>query len=45
MKPTESTPDPQGDLFRIELDRIVDSSHPLVRLGRAVDWERLAEYR
>ena len=43
MKPTETTPDPQGDLFRIELDRIVDSSHPLVRLGHEVDWKRLAE--
>ena len=43
MKPLENTPDPQGDLFRIELDRIVDSSHPLVRLGREVDWDRLAE--
>ena len=43
MKPVENTPDPQGDLFRIELDRIVDSSHPLVRLGHEVDWQRLAE--
>lgn len=43
MKPVENTPNPQGDLFRIELDRIVDSSHPLVRLCREVDWRRLAE--
>lgn len=43
MKPVENTPDPQGDLFRIELDRIIDSSHPLVQLSREVDWERLAE--
>ena len=42
MKPQENTPDPQGDLFRIELDRIVDFSHPLVRLGKEVDWARLA---
>jgi hypothetical protein len=41
MKPAETTLDPQGDLFRIELDRIVDSSHPLVRLGKEVDWNRL----
>lgn len=43
MKPLVNTPDPQGDLFRIELDRIVDSSHPLVRLGKEVDWARLVE--
>lgn len=43
MKPVEKTPELQGDLFRIELDRIVDSSHPLVRLGLEVDWQRLAD--
>ena len=42
MKAAENRLNPQGDLFRIELDRIIDSSHPLVRLGREVDWKRQA---
>jgi len=43
MKPIETPHDPQGDLFRIELGRIVDSSHSLIRLGKEVDWQRLDE--
>ena len=31
----------QRDLFRVELTRIIDPGHPLVKLGGAVDWERL----
>lgn len=31
----------QADLFRVELAKIIDTSHGLVKLGNAVDWERL----
>jgi len=43
MKPNKFFHDPQGDLFKIELVRIIDMNHPLVRLGGEVDWERLEE--
>lgn len=33
----------QGDLFRVELARIIDRSHGLVKLAGAVDWDRLEE--
>lgn len=33
----------QGDLFRIELSRIVDPSHGLIKLSKVVDWQRLEE--
>ena len=41
MKPIENRPDPQGDLFRTELARIVNRNHPLIRLGGEVEWSRL----
>ncbi len=31
----------QKELFRPALDRIIDESHPLVRLARSIDWEGL----
>jgi IS5 family transposase len=43
MKPHKILHDPQGDLFKPELNRIVDMSHPLIRLGAQVDWERFDE--
>lgn len=43
MKPVKISHDPQGDLFKPELLRIIDLNHPLVRLGREVDWSRLDE--
>jgi len=43
MEPNKSLYDPQGDLFKTELVRIIDKNHPLVRLGGEVDWERLEE--
>jgi IS5 family transposase len=39
-KPTPQT-NRQPDLFRPELSKIIDSSHPLVKLTRVVDWERM----
>lgn len=38
MKPQKITKDPQVDMFKIELTRIVDSRHPLVKLAHTIDW-------
>jgi len=44
MKPKKSPHhDRQNDLFRIELCRIVDPSHELIKLAYVVDWDRLDE--
>ena len=44
MKPKQSPlQDRQCDLFRVELSRIVSSSHALVKLVKVVDWGRLEE--
>lgn len=32
------------DFFRIELDRIVNESHPLVKLSARMDWQSLEEH-
>jgi hypothetical protein len=34
MKPRQISHDPQGDLFKTELIRIIDMTHPLIRLAR-----------
>ncbi len=33
----------QGDLFRVELERIVDSRHALIKMSSTVQWDRLDE--
>lgn len=44
MKPKKSpSKEPQGDMFRIELSRLVDDRHGLVKLSSVVDWTRLEE--
>lgn len=43
MKPRPISHDPQGDLFKTELNRIIDMNHPLICLGANVDWERFDE--
>ena len=41
MKPKAcSQKDLQGDLFQVELERLVAGDHPLVQLGRRIDWGR-----
>lgn len=35
--------DGEQDLFRSRLDQIIDMKHPLVALGRTVDWSFLEE--
>ena len=39
MKPQKIKGDPQWDLFKIELNRIVDTKHPLVKLAHQLDWK------
>jgi len=44
MKPKKSpVQERQGNLFRVELSRIVNRGHGLVKLAEAVDWDRLDE--
>ena len=38
MKPQKVKKDPQLDLYKIELNRIVDTRHPLVKLSHQMDW-------
>jgi transposase, IS5 family len=38
MRPRERRESGQRDLFKARLDQIVDMSHPLAKLARAVDW-------
>jgi hypothetical protein len=38
MKPVQISHNPQGELFKNELVRIIDITHPLTRLGSEVDW-------
>lgn len=38
MKPQKIKPDPQLDLFKIELNRIVNFEHPLAKLAKQIDW-------
>jgi hypothetical protein len=30
---------PQRELFQIDLEQLIDMSHPLVRLGLCIDWQ------
>jgi IS5 family transposase len=42
MKPKKSAcHDPQGSMFHVELDTLVDMRHPLVQLAGKIDWDRL----
>ena len=44
MKPKKSPQENrQRDLFRVELARIVDPNHGLIKLANVVDWDRLDE--
>ena len=38
MRPPERRETGEQDLFRSRLDQIIDMRHPLVTLGRTVDW-------
>lgn len=41
MKAKPAVKDPQHDLFRIELDRIIDRDHELCQLSELIDWESI----
>lgn len=42
MKPRQPhIENPQIDLFRVELSKIIDLKHPLVKLARRANWKRL----
>ena len=43
MRPKERRDGGQADLFRARLDQIVDTGHPLARLGEVIDWRFLEE--
>ena len=38
MRPKSQSAQPQRELFQIELEQLIDMSHPLVRLGSGMDW-------
>jgi IS5 family transposase len=38
MHPKSQPAQPQGELFQIDLEQLIDMSHPLVRLGHSMDW-------
>jgi len=41
MRPRERQETGEQDLFRSRLDRIIDLTHALVKLSRAIDWRFL----
>jgi len=43
MKPPLKKDHGQQDLFRSRLDQIINMNHPLVKLSKLLDWERLAQ--
>jgi transposase, IS5 family len=38
MRPKSEPKHPQRELFQAELEQIIDMHHPLVRLGKSIDW-------
>lgn len=38
MKPKTEVRQAQRELFRVELDQVVNEEHPLVKLGRGIQW-------
>lgn len=43
MKPRKESQNPQLDVFKIQLERIIDSGHPLAKLSDQIDWDRFDE--
>jgi len=44
MKPKKAEHKPQRELFRVELSLLVDSDHPLVKLGGRINWAAFEEH-
>ena len=40
MRPKQATATPQDDLFRAQLENLIDPRHPLVRLAGLIGWGR-----
>jgi IS5 family transposase len=38
MRPMREQDQPQRELFQVELEKMIDLDHPLVRLGMCIDW-------
>src|SRR3989338_10489352 len=38
MRPQKYTHDPQMELFKVELKRLIDPVHPLIKLANQMDW-------
>jgi transposase, IS5 family len=38
MRPMREQDQPQREMFQIDLDQLIDMSHPLFRLGMCIDW-------
>jgi hypothetical protein len=43
MRPISEPEQPQRELFQVELEQIIDLDHPLVRLGKCIDWASFEE--
>jgi IS5 family transposase len=39
MQPKGEPKQPQQELFQVDLEQLIDMSHPLVRLGLFIDWQ------
>jgi IS5 family transposase len=39
MQPKREPKQPQREMFQIDLEQLIDMSHPLVHLGLVIDWE------
>jgi IS5 family transposase len=43
MRPKLEPEQPQREMFEIDLEQLIDMSHPLVRLGVSIDWPSLEQ--
>jgi IS5 family transposase len=43
MRPKREPEQPQRELFQIDLEQLIDMSHPLARLGLCIDWSSFEE--
>jgi len=44
MKPRKpANQEPQGELYRVELEHLIDLDHPLAKLARVVEWKKFDE--
>ena len=43
MRPKRESEQPQRELFQVELEQMIDMHHPLVGLGKCMDWASFEE--